>query len=95
MVHPLSLRIRHNPLQETPESLTPMPDINGDIRKFEEQSSLAFRFQRVLKATQNAPYERVMQGWFENYLSLKQFTLLETVSLCFYGLTLIIIIIIV
>lgn len=60
-----------------------MPDINGDMKKFEEQNSMAFRFQHVLKATQSAPYERVMQGWFENYLNLKQFILLETVSVYF------------
>lgn len=61
-----------------------MPDLNGDLKKFEEQNTLAFRFQHILKVAQHAPYERVMQGWFENYLSLKQFTLLDSVSFIFH-----------
>ncbi|XP_050727858.1 chromosome transmission fidelity protein 18 homolog [Eriocheir sinensis] len=78
---PRQKRIRHNPLEETPDRLTPMPDLNGDMKKFEEQNTLAFRFQHILKVAQHAPYERVMQGWFENYLSLKQFTLLDSIKI--------------
>lgn len=78
-------RIRHNPLQETPESLTPMPDLNSDVKKFGEENSLAFRFQHILKITQHAPYEKVMQGWFENYLNLKNFTLMESVSIKYFA----------
>uniref|UniRef100_A0A0P4W9U3 AAA+ ATPase domain-containing protein n=1 Tax=Scylla olivacea TaxID=85551 RepID=A0A0P4W9U3_SCYOL len=77
---PRQKRIRHNPLQETPERLAPMPDLNSDVKKFGEENSLAFRFQHILKVTQHAPYEKVMQGWFENYLNLKQFTLMESIT---------------
>ncbi|XP_045103960.1 chromosome transmission fidelity protein 18 homolog isoform X2 [Portunus trituberculatus] len=77
---PRQKRIRHNPLQETSESLTPMPDLNSDVKKFGEENSLAFRFQHILKVAQHAPYEKVMQGWFENYLNLKNFTLMESIT---------------
>ncbi|XP_063865703.1 chromosome transmission fidelity protein 18 homolog isoform X1 [Scylla paramamosain] len=77
---PRQKRIRHNPLQETPERLAPMPDLNSDVKKFGEENGLAFRFQHILKVTQHAPYEKVMQGWFENYLNLKQFTLMESIT---------------
>ena len=82
-------RIRHNPLQESPDTLTPMPDLNSNLNKFGEENSLTFRFRHILKVAQNAPYEKVMEGWFENYLDLKHFTLMETVRggcCCFYSL---------
>ncbi|KAG0716021.1 Chromosome transmission fidelity protein 18 [Chionoecetes opilio] len=72
-------RIRHNPLQDTPDSLTPMPDLGADVKKFGEENSSTFRFQHILKVCQSAPYEKVVQGWFENDLNLKQFVLMESI----------------
>ncbi|KAG0698353.1 Chromosome transmission fidelity protein 18 [Chionoecetes opilio] len=77
---PRQKRIRHNPLQDTPDSLTPMPDLGTDVKKFGEENSSTFRFQHILKVCQSAPYEKVVQGWFENYLNLKQFVLMESIS---------------
>ncbi|XP_042208895.1 chromosome transmission fidelity protein 18 homolog isoform X2 [Homarus americanus] len=52
--------------------LISMPELTGDLDNFGEQTSLGFRFQRILRTTQSCgEYEKLTQGWFENYPSIK------------------------
>ncbi|XP_068202844.1 chromosome transmission fidelity protein 18 homolog [Palaemon carinicauda] len=65
-------RINPHELQHNEGVLVPMPDLNGDLEDLSEQTTLASRYQRILKTVESCgEYEKLTQGWFENYLSMK------------------------
>lgn len=75
-------RVNPHELQHNDGILVPMPDLNGDLDNFGDEVSLASRFQRMLRTTQSCgEYDRLTQGWFENYLNIKfKHTNMEPVS---------------
>ncbi|KAK4315368.1 hypothetical protein Pmani_013421 [Petrolisthes manimaculis] len=73
---PRQKKIRRNPLQEpladvSDGTLPPMPDLNGDLSKVGEDTALNYRVQRILSTTYHAPFDKLTQGWFHNYLNIK------------------------
>ncbi|KAK3859648.1 hypothetical protein Pcinc_034261 [Petrolisthes cinctipes] len=73
---PRQKKIRRNPLQEpladvSDGTLPPMPDLNGDLSKVGEDTALSYRVQRILSTTHHAPFDKLTQGWFHNYLNIK------------------------
>lgn len=76
---------RGNPheLQHDDGVLIDMPDLNTDLDNFGEQTTLAYRFQLILRTAQSCgEYDKLTQGWFENYPAIKfKHTNIEPVSM--------------
>lgn len=63
-----------------------MPDLNGDLSKVGEDTTLGYRVQRILNSTYHAPYDKLTQGWFHNYLNIKTASLENVSSLVMFVL---------
>ncbi|XP_064109296.1 chromosome transmission fidelity protein 18 homolog [Macrobrachium nipponense] len=75
-------RVNPHELQHNDGVLIPMPDLSGDLEDFGEHTTLTSRYQRILKTVESCgEYEKLTQGWFENYLTMKfKHTHMEPVS---------------
>lgn len=65
---------RGNPHEQQHENgvLLAMPDLNGDLDNFGEETTLSARFSRMLRTVQSCgEYDKLTQGWFENYPVMK------------------------
>ncbi|KAK7024655.1 hypothetical protein SK128_009630 [Halocaridina rubra] len=75
---------RGNPheLEHQDGVLIPMPDLNKNVDNFLDSTSLSSRYQQMLRTTESCgEYEKLTQGWFENYPNIKfKHTSLEPIS---------------